>query len=148
MEPHIQRRSKRRGRFRRGTINFEIRSRPWGHQYRKENNNAGKLDRARAEKRKTKDLSTEYHCISLYSLERGGFYRPEDISAEKAYASHIQEVRIISYSIYLVMFLHFRFLDKFILQCSFSVFFCWQFFLVVLQRGHSCSSSKGSRGKM
>ncbi|KAL0733706.1 hypothetical protein Bca4012_009916 [Brassica carinata] len=57
-----------------GTVSFEIRSRPWGHQFRKENNTADKLDRARAEERKTKDLPTEYFCKSLYSPERGGFF--------------------------------------------------------------------------
>ncbi|KAF3571128.1 hypothetical protein F2Q69_00062789 [Brassica cretica] len=57
-----------------GTVSFEIRSRPWGHQFRKENTTADKLDRARAEERKTKDLPTEYFCKSLYSPERGGFF--------------------------------------------------------------------------
>ncbi|ESQ32376.1 hypothetical protein EUTSA_v10003514mg [Eutrema salsugineum] len=57
-----------------GTASFEIRSRPWGHQYRKENTAADKLDRARAEERKAKDLPTEYFCKSLYSPERGGFF--------------------------------------------------------------------------
>ncbi|CAA7031800.1 unnamed protein product [Microthlaspi erraticum] len=71
---------------------FEIQSRPWGHQYRKDNNNADKLDMERAKERKTNDLPMEYHCISLYSLERGSLFRSGDISAEKAYASHIQEL--------------------------------------------------------
>ncbi|CAE6197703.1 unnamed protein product [Arabidopsis arenosa] len=100
-----------------GTVSLEIRSRPWGHRYRKENIVVDKLDRARAEERKAKDLPTEYYCKILYSPERGGFFslprsdmglgsgfcssckiredeeeRPEDISAEKAYASDIQEV--------------------------------------------------------
>ncbi|CAH2044605.1 unnamed protein product, partial [Thlaspi arvense] len=57
-----------------GTVPFEIRSRPWGHPYRKENNTADKLDRAKAEKRKAKGLPTEYFCKSLYSPERGGFF--------------------------------------------------------------------------
>lgn len=57
-----------------GTVSFEIRSRPWGHQFRKENTIADKLDRARAEERKTKDLPTEYFCKSVYSPERGGFF--------------------------------------------------------------------------
>ncbi|EOA17989.1 hypothetical protein CARUB_v10006424mg [Capsella rubella] len=57
-----------------GAINLEIRSRPWGHQYRKENMAADELDRARAEERKAKDLPTEYYCKSLYSPERGGFF--------------------------------------------------------------------------
>ncbi|CAE6198521.1 unnamed protein product [Arabidopsis arenosa] len=100
-----------------GTVNFEIRSRPWGYQYRKENMVADKLERAREEERKAKDLPTEYYCKSLYSPKRGGFFslprsdmglgsgfcssckirekeeeRPEDISAEKAYVSDIHEV--------------------------------------------------------
>ncbi|XP_013631628.1 PREDICTED: DNA (cytosine-5)-methyltransferase 1-like [Brassica oleracea var. oleracea] len=58
-----------------GTVSFEIRTRPWGHQFRKENAVADKLDRARAEERKAKDLPTEYFCKSLYSPERGGFFR-------------------------------------------------------------------------
>ncbi|CAH8389414.1 unnamed protein product [Eruca vesicaria subsp. sativa] len=57
-----------------GTVSFEIRSRPWGHQFRKENTTADKLDRARAEERKNKDLPMEYFCKSLYSPERGGFF--------------------------------------------------------------------------
>ncbi|XP_010435242.1 PREDICTED: DNA (cytosine-5)-methyltransferase 4-like [Camelina sativa] len=56
------------------TICFEIRSRPWGHQYRKEDMAADKLDQAREEERKAKDLPTEYYCKSLYSPERGGFF--------------------------------------------------------------------------
>ncbi|EOA12790.1 hypothetical protein CARUB_v10025739mg [Capsella rubella] len=57
-----------------GVVGFEIRSRPWGHQYRKENIAADKLDRERALERKAKDLPTEYYCKSLYSPERGGFF--------------------------------------------------------------------------
>nr|AQM49847.1 methyltransferase 1 [Boechera holboellii] len=57
-----------------GIVSFEIRARPWGHQYRKENITADKLDRARALERKAKDLPTEYYCKSLYSPERGGFF--------------------------------------------------------------------------
>ncbi|CDY25647.1 BnaA04g13390D [Brassica napus] len=57
-----------------GTVCFEIRTRPWGHQFRKEDAVADKLDRARAEERKAKDLPTEYFCKSLYSPERGGFF--------------------------------------------------------------------------
>ncbi|EOA28898.1 hypothetical protein CARUB_v10025150mg [Capsella rubella] len=57
-----------------GTVSFEIRSRPWGHQYRKENIIADKLDRERAEERKEKDFSTEYYCKSFYSPEKGGFF--------------------------------------------------------------------------
>ena len=66
-----------------GTVSFEIRSRPWGHQYRKENNAADKLDRARAEERKAQHLPAEYFCKCLYSPVRGGFFslQPNDISS-------------------------------------------------------------------
>ncbi|CAA7016979.1 unnamed protein product [Microthlaspi erraticum] len=84
MEPQIQRRSKRRGRFRRATVNFEIRSRPWAHHYRKEKNSADKLDRTRAEERKTKDLLMEYYCKSLYSPERGWFFRIRENEEERS----------------------------------------------------------------
>ncbi|KFK31662.1 dna (cytosine-5)-methyltransferase [Arabis alpina] len=57
-----------------GAAIFEMRSRPWGHQYRKETANADKLDRTRTEERKAKGLPTEYYCKSLYSPERGGFF--------------------------------------------------------------------------
>ncbi|KAJ4902811.1 DNA (cytosine-5)-methyltransferase 1 [Raphanus sativus] len=57
-----------------GTVCFDIRSRPWGHQFRKEDATADKLDRARAEERKGKDMPTEYFCKSFYSPERGGFF--------------------------------------------------------------------------
>ncbi|XP_010472460.1 PREDICTED: DNA (cytosine-5)-methyltransferase 2-like [Camelina sativa] len=57
-----------------GTVGFEIRSRSWGHQYRKENTIADRLDRERAEERKQKGVSTDYYCKSLYSPEKGGFF--------------------------------------------------------------------------
>ncbi|XP_010553726.1 PREDICTED: DNA (cytosine-5)-methyltransferase 1-like isoform X2 [Tarenaya hassleriana] len=57
-----------------GTILLEIRSRPWGHQHRKENANSDKLDQARAEERKIKQLPIEYYCKSLYWPERGAFF--------------------------------------------------------------------------
>ncbi|KAL0387277.1 UNVERIFIED_CONTAM: DNA (cytosine-5)-methyltransferase 1B [Sesamum radiatum] len=47
---------------------------PWGHQHRKENAVADKIDRARAEERKKKGLPTEYYCKSLYWPERGAFF--------------------------------------------------------------------------
>nr|AAC39356.1 Met2-type cytosine DNA-methyltransferase [Daucus carota] len=52
----------------------EIRSRPWGHQHRKINANADKIDKARAVERKNKGLETEYYCKSLYWPERGAFF--------------------------------------------------------------------------
>ncbi|KFK37543.1 dna methyltransferase 2 [Arabis alpina] len=57
-----------------GTAIFEMRSRPWGHQHRKETATADKLDRKRAEEIKAKGLPTEFFCKSLYSPERGGFF--------------------------------------------------------------------------
>lgn len=51
-----------------------IRKVPWGHQYRKDNLVADKLDRARAEERKKKGLPIEYYCKSLYWPERGAFF--------------------------------------------------------------------------
>ncbi|KAJ4900746.1 DNA (cytosine-5)-methyltransferase 1 [Raphanus sativus] len=57
-----------------GTVIVEIRSRPWGHQYRKENNAADELDRARAEERKAQHLQKEYFCKCFYSPARGGFF--------------------------------------------------------------------------
>ncbi|GAB4848558.1 DNA (cytosine-5)-methyltransferase 1B [Ancistrocladus abbreviatus] len=52
----------------------EIRLRPCGHQYRKDNANADKIDRARAEERKNKGLPPEYYCKSLYWPDRGAFF--------------------------------------------------------------------------
>lgn len=52
----------------------DIQSRHWGHQYRKINANADKVDKARAEERKNKGLETEYYCKSLYWPERGAFF--------------------------------------------------------------------------
>ncbi|GER54987.1 cytosine-specific methyltransferase [Striga asiatica] len=58
----------------RQNIHVEIRSIPWGHQHRKANADADKVDRARAEERKKKGLPTEYYCKSLYWPERGAFF--------------------------------------------------------------------------
>nr|ACX83569.1 DNA methyltransferase [Hieracium piloselloides] len=55
-------------------VAVEIRSLPWGHEYRKSNANFDKLDRAKAEERKNKGLPVEYFCRSLYWAERGGFF--------------------------------------------------------------------------
>ncbi|XP_063936532.1 DNA (cytosine-5)-methyltransferase 1A isoform X1 [Daucus carota subsp. sativus] len=51
----------------------EIRSRPWGHQYRKVNANADKIYRAGVEERKKNGLETEYYCKSLYCPDKGAF---------------------------------------------------------------------------
>lgn len=56
------------------SIHVDMRSIPWGHQHRKANANADKIDRARAEERKKQGLPTEYYCKSLYWPERGAFF--------------------------------------------------------------------------
>lgn len=56
------------------TAVLEIRSRPWGYQYRKSDANADALDRVKAEERKTKGLPLDYYCKSLYWPERGAFF--------------------------------------------------------------------------
>ncbi|KAL2231357.1 UNVERIFIED_CONTAM: DNA (cytosine-5)-methyltransferase 1B [Sesamum indicum] len=56
------------------SVHVDIRSMPWGHQHRKENAVADKIDRARAEERKKKGLPTEYYCKSLYWPEKGAFF--------------------------------------------------------------------------
>ncbi|XP_054785448.1 DNA (cytosine-5)-methyltransferase 1-like [Prosopis cineraria] len=53
----------------------DIRKIQWGHQHRKDNISADKIDRARAEERKKKGLPVEYYCKSLYLPERGAFFR-------------------------------------------------------------------------
>ncbi|PQQ02005.1 DNA (cytosine-5)-methyltransferase 1 [Prunus yedoensis var. nudiflora] len=52
----------------------DIKLMPWGHQCRKDNADANRTDRARAEERKRKGLPTEYYCKSLYCPERGAFF--------------------------------------------------------------------------
>lgn len=52
----------------------DFRKMPWGHQHRKDNIAADKIDRAIAEERKKKGLPTEYYCKSLYWPERGAFF--------------------------------------------------------------------------
>lgn len=52
----------------------DIKSVAWGHEHRKANANADKLERAKAEERKKKGLPIEYYCKSLYWPERGAFF--------------------------------------------------------------------------
>lgn len=52
----------------------DIRLMPWGHNHRKDNANADKIDRARAEERMKKGLPVEYYCKSLYWPEKGAFF--------------------------------------------------------------------------
>nr|KYP42268.1 DNA (cytosine-5)-methyltransferase 1B [Cajanus cajan] len=56
------------------TVVVSIQKKPWGHQHRKDNIAADRVDRARAEERKKKRLPTEYYCKSLYWPERGAFF--------------------------------------------------------------------------
>lgn len=56
------------------TLVLDIRSRPWGHQYRKSDAASDAIDRAQAEERKAKGLPLEFYCKSLYLPERGAFF--------------------------------------------------------------------------
>ncbi|XP_061364298.1 DNA (cytosine-5)-methyltransferase 1-like [Gastrolobium bilobum] len=56
------------------TVVVNIQKAPWGHQHRKDNIIARKLDRDRAEERKKKGLPSEYYCKSLYWPEKGAFF--------------------------------------------------------------------------
>ncbi|KQK12690.1 DNA (cytosine-5)-methyltransferase 1A [Brachypodium distachyon] len=47
---------------------------PRGHKYRKENLQANRIERAKAEERKKKGLPMEYICKSLYCPEKGAFF--------------------------------------------------------------------------
>ncbi|GAB2287655.1 hypothetical protein Dimus_022025 [Dionaea muscipula] len=59
----------------RQSIVVEIRLTPWGYQHRKANADADRIDRARAEERKSKGLPLEYYCKSLYWPDKGAFFR-------------------------------------------------------------------------
>lgn len=65
----------------------DIRYKPWGHEHRKDNANADKIDRARAEERKKKGLPVEYNCKSLYWPEKGAFFSlsPDTIGLGSGY---------------------------------------------------------------
>ncbi|XP_059648301.1 DNA (cytosine-5)-methyltransferase 1A-like isoform X2 [Cornus florida] len=56
------------------TVVVEDRLIAWGHQYRKVNANNNKIDRARAEDRKSRGLPMEYFCKCLYWPEKGAFF--------------------------------------------------------------------------
>ncbi|KAF3791508.1 DNA cytosine-5-methyltransferase 1B [Nymphaea thermarum] len=56
------------------TVVVELRQRPWGHEHRKKNADADRLDRLKAEEREKKGLPTEYYCRSLYAPDRGAFF--------------------------------------------------------------------------
>lgn len=45
-------------------VAVNLQSMPWGHKYRKENSEADKIERAKAEERKKKGLPMEYLCKS------------------------------------------------------------------------------------
>ncbi|KAL2621227.1 hypothetical protein R1flu_001432 [Riccia fluitans] len=53
----------------------ELRQRSWGYSYRKENATKDEADRARAKERKEKGLPLEYFCRSLWSPEKGAFFK-------------------------------------------------------------------------
>ncbi|KAL5720779.1 DNA (cytosine-5-)-methyltransferase [Ranunculus cassubicifolius] len=55
------------------TVVVDFQLMPWGHQYRKDNALADKMDKQRAEERKRKGLPMEYYCKSLYHPEKGSF---------------------------------------------------------------------------
>ncbi|CAN6476016.1 unnamed protein product [Victoria cruziana] len=56
------------------TVVVELRRRPWGHEHRRGNADADRLDRLRAEEREKKGLPAEYYCRSLYSPDSGAFF--------------------------------------------------------------------------
>ncbi|XP_058090030.1 DNA (cytosine-5)-methyltransferase 1B-like [Magnolia sinica] len=56
------------------SVTVDVRSISWGHEHRKGNANADKVDRAKAEERKKKGLPVEYYCKSLYWPEKGAFF--------------------------------------------------------------------------
>lgn len=55
-------------------VTVSVQPMPWGHKYRKENSEVNRIERAKAEERKRKDLPVEYFCKSLYWPEKGGFF--------------------------------------------------------------------------
>ncbi|KAG8641192.1 hypothetical protein MANES_13G119400v8 [Manihot esculenta] len=79
-------------------IAVEVRKMPWGYHHRKDNDNADKIDRARAEERKRKGLPPEYYCKSLYWPERGAFFSlPLDtmgLGSGVCYSCKIKEVNM------------------------------------------------------
>ncbi|KAL6894257.1 hypothetical protein ACP4OV_008355 [Aristida adscensionis] len=56
------------------SVTVNVRMMPWGHRYRKENSEANRIERAKADERKKKGLPIEYFCKSLYWPEKGGFF--------------------------------------------------------------------------
>ncbi|PIA25051.1 hypothetical protein AQUCO_13000002v1 [Aquilegia coerulea] len=56
------------------TVAVDIRVLPWGHQHRKDNAVADRLDKQRAEERKQNGLPMEYYCKSFYWPEKGSFF--------------------------------------------------------------------------
>ncbi|KAG7952343.1 hypothetical protein I3843_12G053400 [Carya illinoinensis] len=55
------------------TVVVDVRLVSWGHQHRKDNANADKIDKAQAEERKRKGLPLEYYCKSSYYPDKGAF---------------------------------------------------------------------------
>ncbi|KAL8255048.1 hypothetical protein R6Q59_033269 [Mikania micrantha] len=56
------------------SVVVQIRTLPWGHEHRKANANFDKVDRAKAEDRKTRGLPVEFYCKSLYWPQKGAFF--------------------------------------------------------------------------
>ncbi|KAF3779370.1 DNA cytosine-5-methyltransferase 1B [Nymphaea thermarum] len=85
------------------TVVVELRRRPWGHEHRRENADADRLDRLRAEEREKKGLPTEYYCRSLYAPDRGAFFRvPYDtmgLGNGSCYACSFREACVEGFSI-------------------------------------------------
>lgn len=76
------------------TVVIDIRSRPWGCQYRKSDANSDMIERTKAEERKKKGLPLEFYCKSLYWPERGAFYSlPQDTMGLGSGVCHSCKVR-------------------------------------------------------
>ncbi|KAF5176508.1 DNA (cytosine-5)-methyltransferase [Thalictrum thalictroides] len=56
------------------TVVVGFRLLPWGHQHRKDNALADRVDRQMAEEKKQKGLPMEYYCKSFYWPEKGSFF--------------------------------------------------------------------------
>ncbi|VAI38148.1 unnamed protein product [Triticum turgidum subsp. durum] len=58
----------------RESLTVNVQQIPWGHKCRKEQLEAIRVERARAEERKKKGLPLEYICKSMYCPEKGAFF--------------------------------------------------------------------------
>ncbi|XP_078430166.1 DNA (cytosine-5)-methyltransferase 1B-like [Wolffia australiana] len=55
------------------SVLLTLQRQPWGPQFRKQNADSAKIERARAEDRKKKGLPVEYFCKSFYCPQKGAF---------------------------------------------------------------------------